>query len=190
MSGSSGAMFVQPPGSIPIPMLADLDGQCYYVGGGISRFVSITPTLAGGSYTAGQCIGGIINITNVARAVGNGTGIIYGATIVDPSRNTGQVDLLFFNPGVSGGFTDKTEGVLAAADATLVTGSIHVVDWSVYGATTGCSVGNNVNAGLMYQLGRNGGVTNTTIQMAAIARSSLTLAAGIGWMVNIKFMPD
>lgn len=190
MSGSSGAMFVQPPGSIPIPMLADLDGQCYYVSGGISRYVLASPTLIGGTYTAGQCIGGILNIPNVARAVGNGTGIIYGATIIDPSRNLGQVDLIFFNSGISGGFTDKAEGVLAPGDALLSAGSLHVVDWSVYGTTTGCSVGNSVNAGLMYQLGRTGGVTNTTIQMAAIARASLTLAAGVGWMVNLKFMPD
>jgi|SRR6478735_5609214 hypothetical protein len=188
MSGS--ALFVQPPGSVPIPMLADLDGQCYYATGGISRFVSIYPSLAGGSYAAGQCIGGLQNVSGVARAVGLGSGILYGATIIDPSRNAGQIDLLVFNPGVSGTFTDKTEAVVTSADSVLLTGSCHIVDWSIYGATTGCSVGNMSNAGLLYSCGKTGNVVGTTLQIVAVARAALTLAAGSGWRVNLKFLPD
>lgn len=187
MSGS--AMFVQPPNSIPIPMLADLNGQCYYVAGGLTRYVTFSPVLAGGSYAAGQSIGPIQNVSGFSRAVGVGSGIILGATIVDPNRNIGQVDIFFFNPGVGNPPTDKTEFVLNSADAGLVAGVQHITDWTVYGAAAGCSVGQVTNSGIIFRCGATGGVVGSTLQIVLVARAALTLPVG-GYSVSIRVLPD
>lgn len=181
-------LFIQPPGAVPIPLLADADGQLYGVAAGISRLGTSQPTLVGGAYVPGNTIGGLQSIAGAARAVALGSGMIYGATIVDPNRNTGQVDLLFFsaNPTASA-FTDKTEGNIAAADAPKVIGSLHVTDWTAYGST-GFSVGNAVNSGLVYVLGKTGATVNTTLFVVPIARANMTLATG--WMFNVKLLPD
>src|ERR1700757_2236634 len=115
--------FIQPPASVPIPLLADADGQGYMVAGGISRFITLTPTVTAGAYAIGASIGGVLSFTGAARAVGLGTGIVYGATIVDPARQVGAIDLLFFNSNPTNStFTDNVAAVLAAADAAKVVG--------------------------------------------------------------------
>jgi hypothetical protein len=183
-------LFIQPPGAVPIPLLADADGQLYGVAAGISRIATVTLAIAGGAYVIGNTIGTVQTLTGAARAVGNGSGMVYGATLVDPSRNTLQVDLLFFssNPTASA-FTDKAEAVIAAADIPKVVGSLHVSDWTVYGATTGVSVGNAVNAGILYVLGKTGVNVNTSLFAVVVARASLTLPAA-GYQISVKLMPD
>jgi hypothetical protein len=182
--------FVQPPNAVPIPGLADTDGQGYVVAGGISRFVSIPAVLTPAAYVAGGTIGGLMNITGAARAVGLGSGMLYGVTIVDPGRNTppSGVDLIYFNSNPAAStFTDNVLAVLAAADAAKVIGVEHVTDWTIYGAA-GCSVGNGLNAGLIYSLGKTGANVNTTLFAAAVVRGSFNGVAGLTF--NFKLMPD
>lgn len=183
-------MFIQPPGAIPIPLLGDVDGQLYAVSAGVTRIGSIQPTLLSGTYAIGQTIGGLFSITGAARAVANGSGIIYGATIVDPSRNVAPVDLLYFSaaPTISA-FVDKTEAVVDQADALKVIGQFRVSNFVIFGTTTGCSVGTGTNQNLQFQLGKTGSTVNTTIFVLPVARGAMTLP-NTGWTINFKIMPD
>lgn len=183
-------LFLQPPGVIPIPLLGDADGQLYGVSAGITRVGAIQPNLIGGSYPVGTCIGGVFAINGAARSVGLGSGIIYGATIVDPARNVAPIDLLYFNAAPVSGFTDRLEGVIAAADALKVLGHSQVNTFATYGTAAGCSVGTSINENIQFQLGKTGATVNTTLYVAPISRGALTLAVGVGWTVNFKIMPD
>src|SRR5277367_761889 len=119
MSHSVG--FVQPPGNIPMPLLADMDGQSYVAAVGISRFLTVAPALVGGAYAVGACIGGLLSLTGAARSVGNGNGIVYGVSIIDPARNASPLDVIFFNTNPTAStFTDAAVANLAAADAAKV----------------------------------------------------------------------
>lgn len=187
MSGS--AMFVQPPGSVPIPMLADADGQCYYASGGISRFPQFFPTTSAGSYVAGQAMGNVGVVNNCARSVGNGSGIIYGAVCIDPSRNVVPLDILLFSAyPTASTFTDKSEAVLNIGDASKLIGNLHVTDWTVYGSAAGCSIGNVSGGGQFYQLGKNGAVVNTNMFVLVVARGSMTVVSGLNCF--LKLLPD
>lgn len=181
-------LFIQPPGAVPIPVLADADGQFYGVAGGISRFISALASVAG-AYAAGQTMGGVITLAGAARAVGLGSGIVYGATIVDNNRNTGAVELLFFNSNPTNStFTDKAEAVVSVNDAAKLVGSSIISAFSTFGAAAGCTVGNGVNFNHIYQLGKTGQNVNTSLFVVPVARAALTLTNP--WLLSVKTMPD
>lgn len=75
--------------------------------GGNSNSVSVTPTITAGAYVAGNCVGGILTLTNLLRVGGPGTGIWQSMLVIDKGNQKAPLDVLLFDSNPSGGtYTD------------------------------------------------------------------------------------
>lgn len=63
--------------------------------------IQVTPTITAGGYTAGDCVGGLMTITDAARANG-GSGMLLSITVLDQTQaQRAPMDLLFFDASVT-----------------------------------------------------------------------------------------
>jgi len=106
--------------------------------GGVTTQTSNTqlvPTVAGGAYTAGYCVGGLLTFTSALGVLGSG--VIQDVSIVAKSSvQTSALNLYLFNASPSSTFTDKTAVTWSASDSTKLIGVVPVASTNtIIGAT-------------------------------------------------------
>lgn len=89
--------------------------------------VAITPN--SGAYSAGLCLGGIIEAPGLVKPGGPGGAILNGVTFLDLAHQTAANDamsILVFNVKPTGTYTDHANCQLAAGDVQLLVGVISI----------------------------------------------------------------
>lgn len=115
---------------VPVHQLYGGEEHIGEVGGRIAA-ISLTPTITGGAYDAGDCVGGKLTFAGMSR-IALGSGEIIGAVIVDKSRVGAALDLMLFDADPNDGSTTLTNNsapVIAAADAGKLIGSFRFVEY-------------------------------------------------------------
>jgi hypothetical protein len=85
---------------------------------------------ASSAYTSGNCVGGLITLTNVNRTAGASV-YVQSVVVASKSLQAGQMDLVFFNTlPTTSVITDKTAFSVTAVDAGTLVGVAHVSDWT------------------------------------------------------------
>jgi hypothetical protein len=82
--------------------------------------IQVAPTVTAGAYTANDCIGGEMTLTNAARFSGGGTTLM-GITMTSKGTVAGNdVEVLIFDADPAGTYTDNTALAVTAADSLLL----------------------------------------------------------------------
>lgn len=101
---------------------------------GNTALLTVTPTITTTPYTANDCVGGKITLTNAMRVSG-GTAILQSLTVVDLSNQKVQLELFFFDADPVGGtYTDNAPAVFATADLAKFIGRVTIAasDYTTY----------------------------------------------------------
>jgi hypothetical protein len=156
-----------------------------------------TTTLAAGTtqYASGQVIGGAIQIQSSTQVGPNPeaqlSSILQSLSLVDPSNQSAQIDLLFFNQAPTGTVTDGSAYVPSTADLANLIGvaSIATADYVGMGASASVAAGKNQsNLGrVMKQGGSSGTVPNTALYCVPISRGTPTYSSGKQPIVRFQF---
>ena len=90
--------------------------------------IAVAPTVGTGAYTADDCLGGEMTLTNAASVSGQG-GMITGITMSaeDDAADgwaANNVEVIFWESDPAGTYTDNTALAVSDADAILVVGSV------------------------------------------------------------------
>lgn len=101
------------------------------VDGGRAHVVRVAPTVTAGGYTADDCMGGEMTVTDAARWSG-GSGILTGITMVAEDNDAdgwaaNNVEVLIFDSNPAGTYTDNAAldgSALTDADAFLLLGTV------------------------------------------------------------------
>jgi hypothetical protein len=128
---------------------ADLDGRALAAGAAlyvdarpvVSR-IQVTPTVSAASaYTSGDCLGGLMTITDAARASG-GSGVLQAVTVLDKDNERAAIDLLFFNQSV----TSAGDNAAVAFSDTDMANCIGVMSMPIYNAAWPGSPANAISS--------------------------------------------
>lgn len=108
--------------------------------GGWSEIITVVPTVNTSIYVAGNCVGGLLTLTNALRGSPNTrfTGIWQSVFVVDTSNQKAALDILLFTSLPAGTFTDHAAfPTLTRADGQLVRRrvSIAATDYVTVGGT-------------------------------------------------------
>lgn len=90
--------------------------------------VQVAPTVTAGAYTAHDCIGGEMTITNASRLIGGG-GLLLGVSMAAEDNDAdgwsaNDIDVLLFSENPGGTYTDNAALAVPDADAPLLIGSV------------------------------------------------------------------
>lgn len=142
--------------SLPVVLASDSDGMSIGASENFLGFTgkkvvakTSTPTItASSAYTLGDCIGGLISITTLAR-VAAGSGKVLSAILADKAAQNVAIQLLLFdaNP-TSSTFTDKSAAVLDPSDLSKLVGSVLFSDFISVGTRSFCQVKADVDFAL------------------------------------------
>ncbi len=107
--------------------------------------ITVSPAVTAGAYAAGNCVGGLMTLSNAVRAAGYG-GVLRKVIVSFLAGNTPTLDLLLFNANPTGStFTDRSAVAVVAADVTSITGACQIADYTLAAAST-MSVGQAIVA--------------------------------------------
>lgn len=166
-----------------VPLQADLGGAAK-VAAPRTISVPVTPTITAGAYADGQCVGGIITLTNFARS-GVGSGLIQMVEAMFTTAVTPTLDFIFFDADPSAGstITDNVAFSLAAAHTGKVIGTAQINNWTSLGTPR---QGQSVGPALPFAPLPGG---STTAYLVIVTRSAFTPAAS-GLTIKAKVLPD
>jgi hypothetical protein len=105
--------------------------------GGNSRIITPTLAVTAAAYSANNCVGGLLTLTNAMR-ISSGSGLLQSVLIIDRANQKAALDILIFNASPAGTFTDKAAfPTLSLADDLLVIRriSIGASDYVTIGGT-------------------------------------------------------
>jgi hypothetical protein len=159
------------------------DGPAQVVGASVVK--SAAPTVSTTAYTSGDCIGGKLTFTGMARANGL-TGLVQTAMIQCKSAQTFAADLIIFHTDPSSTtFTDNSALSVNAADFDKVALRIPFVagDWSSLGTP---SIAEVSAQGKLYQAA----ASSQDLYGVLVARGTPTLASTSDIKVVLKALLD
>jgi len=111
------------PTSTIVPIQTDAQGVLYANVRSQTVTVQVTPTITVGTYTAGNCLGGLLTFNNAVGSLGSG--IIQDVSIISKSSvQTTALNLYLFNASPTSTFTDRTAVTWAPTDYTKLIGLI------------------------------------------------------------------
>ena len=143
------------------------------IGGTIGKFQVQFGPATSTAYAIGQVLLGTTEMTALAR-VDNGTGVMFGSTLVLNVLNSSSVDLFVFSSVPSGTYTAGATFTLNSADFVKLSKIIHIDDWSAAG--TAISMGQPlVPAPRLYKCDDTS--SKRSLWVVAVARGPITLAA-------------
>jgi hypothetical protein len=142
---------------------------------------NITKNLVVGTaaYSAGYCVGGLINTTNVPSS-----GKLQNVCVNMASGSfASSLDMVIFSSPPTGTYADSTALSLTSHDIGICLGSIHLAsNVSVGGAGVLCQA---QEVSFDYQLTGNAG-GNTTLSTLLIARGSVTFSTTSDVTMNVQ----
>jgi hypothetical protein len=142
--------------------------------------IEVTLTVTAASYSAGNCVGGLITIPNAVRIAGE-SGMLQSVTVNSKSNQTSQFDAVMFNSNpTTSTITDKTNIAVSAADYNKSFGAAHVTDWTNLGTP---SLGQAQNLAMPYVP-----PSGTTIYAALVARGTPTFASTTDISVTFRML--
>jgi hypothetical protein len=152
------------------------------VGGNAATFTA-TPAVTAADYPAGQNIGGLITLTNAARANGL-SGLVQAASVAFKAGvgSPFSVDIVFFNAAPTG-IANNTAFSVAAGDLAKVIGVMHMTDCSSLGTPSFCQAQQQA-------LPFIAGAASRTIYAAIVARNDVTLASTTDVTFNAQILQN
>ena len=168
--------------SVPVVMASD---QLLAVTPGPKQVrISVTPTIDTGVYTSGDCIGGLMEFTNAARASG-GSGIVQSVLTLD--KTTAQrsaIDLLFFDRTVTVA-GNNSPVAMSDADMAYFLGLVSIGPYNTaFPATALNSVSTLLNIGLPFVL------SGTSLFVQAVARATPTYTGVSDLVFTLGILQD
>jgi hypothetical protein len=87
--------------------------------GGSSKIVSPTITVDTDAYTAGDCVGGKVTLTDAMRVIG-GSGVLQSLTVIDVSNTKPALELLIFNSDPTAATLTDQAAIALSTDVSKV----------------------------------------------------------------------
>lgn len=144
------------------------------------RFANVTSMVTStAAYTAGYQVGALITATGVPSS-----GKIQNVCVnMTAGTFASSLDMVVFSAPPSGTYTDHTAFTLAAADAPLCIGIIHIKDGTSLAAAGAAIQAQTISFDYLLSGNASG---NSTLTAALITRSATTLGSASAVFVNIQ----
>lgn len=167
----------------------DSNGQWVHTTGGMSDIITPTITVDTAVYASGDCIGGVITLSNAIRP-GPGTGLLTSINLIDRANQGFGLELLFFgsNPTGTGSFaaTDNAAFVLSTADAKLLAHvTIATSDWVSIGSRNVATI-----TGIGKLLKSAIPAVQTDLYMVIVAKGAFDFVAATDLIIGVGISQD
>jgi len=171
--------------SVSVAAIAAGEAHLGEVGGNSTVFKPTVTVSASPDYSSGDCIGGKITLTDIARAAGKGM-VLTSVLISDAANQKPEGEILIFDADPSSStLTDNAAFVLHASDIAKVIARFPVVTADYYTANSGKAIAtlNGLNRVLVPASGR-------TLYMAFVTTTAANLAATTDIGITLSVLRD
>lgn len=156
-----------------------------------TKVVSVTPTISAASYSSGNQIGGIMQLSDVIRQESNagfGTSELVGVTILDKAAQSIAIDLFLFN--VSPILVSTNNTAFDLTDANLALQCIGIVSvGTAYSASSSNSASSTQNLNKVVQIAGTSSAP-TSVFAVAVARAAATYTSTSDLVFQFEFFMD
>lgn len=157
--------------------------------GGNSKLVKLPLVVTAALYAAGNCVGGLLAITNAVRLAGKAA-ILQSLLLTDRAKQNAAMDLVIFDANPAGStLTDKVAAVIVAADVPKIIRRIGIFasDYATPGGAAGVvsSVVDNSPGGRVLLP-----AAGTTLWAALITSGTPTYATTADLELNLGLLRD